>query len=709
MPRINKTLMVDDFDLANLRESGITDETIRVEGLRTTDGRLVFEYRDLSGKPTGFERYRPHVPRLDANGKPIKYEQAAGSNTNAYIPAASRQGLADTSVDVLFVEGEKKALAAAQAGYIVIGLGGVWCWKARKGSDDLLPDLAKLASEGRIFYICFDFDTKSETRAKVDSAKRRFAARLRKAGAADVLDVVLPPGPNGQKQGVDDFLVEQGEDAFKQLVSAAKPVPSLAVPRLMVNEGRTDAANAARLIDKFGRQVQWIGPWDKWVIWTGRHWKTDSELRIQALAKEVAADLWDQVKEDCKKVKPDIAGQMINFARYSNNAAGVKAMVDLARSEPGVAVPVEELDSDPWLLNVENGTIDLRSGQLREHNRLDFITKLAPVTFNPEAKCPEWEQFLAVIFAQNGELIEYLRRLVGYSATGVTEEHILPFLYGTGANGKSTFCELLFSQLGPDYSMKAPPDLLMAKRGESHPTERADLHGKRLVGCIETEAGRRMAESLVKELTGGDRIRARRMREDFWEFIPTHHVWLVSNHKPVVTGTDHGIWRRIKLIPFDVVIPADKQDKKLGAKLQAELSGILNWVIAGCLDWQSGGMREPAIVQAATTEYSDEMDDVGQFLSVSCELREDLSTPATKLFQAFVEETGSRMSQKAFGSELRRRGFVSARITSGINKSKHCWRGIWVNDGSPHPDQLAKNTAQFNAQRELANKEKRNA
>jgi putative DNA primase/helicase len=225
--------------------------------------------------------------------------------------------------------------------------------------------------------------------------------------------------------------------------------------------------------------------------------------------------------------------------------------------------------------------------------------------------------------------------------------------------------------------MKAPPDLLMAKRGESHPTERADLFGKRFVACIETEEGRRLAEALVKELTGGDRIRARRMREDFWEFGPTHHVWLVSNHKPIIAGTDNGIWRRIKLIPFDVVLPYAEQDKDLPEKLETELPGILNWALEGCLEWQHNGMQEPEMVRVATKDYSEEMDDIGQFIEEHCQLGPSFMAPATELYQAYLAANPrSSLSQKVFGAALRRRGFTSGRITSGVNKAKHGWEGL---------------------------------
>jgi putative DNA primase/helicase len=368
----------------------------------------------------------------------------------------------------------------------------------------------------------------------------------------------------------------------------------------------------------------------------------------------------------------DKTRSMFTWAKYSNSKTGIRNMIAMAKSD--LAIGPDELDTDPWLFNVENGTIDLRTGELREYRREDFITKLAPVTFDPEADCQLWRGFLERIFFGNQELTGYMQRLVGYCLTGVTEEHVLPFLYGTGANGKSTFCETIMKLMGPDYAMKAAYDLLMAKRGESHPTDRADLFGKRFVACVETEEGRRMAEALVKELTGGDRVRARRMRENFWEFTPTHHVWLVGNHKPPIIGTDHGIWRRIKLIPFDVVIPEAEQDKKLPAKLAEELPGILNWAMAGCLDWQrNGGMRDPAIVQAATGEYSAEMDEVGQFIDEHCERGPKFTAPATELYQAFQKEMpNSRINQHSFGSRLRQQGFEKGRT----NKGKHGWKGL---------------------------------
>jgi len=699
MPKAVKLprLPLAECDLVKVRESGLTDKTIRDNQLRTKDGALEFLYRELNGETNCFVRRRPHKPRY-IDGKPVKYEQPKGSPSRAYIPLGSLSLLGDGTSDVYITEGELKALALSQLNLGAVGIGGVWCG-CKKQSNELIDDLARIKLEKRKALIVFDYDPKAETRRHVDAARKKLAKALRKLGA-EVYTVCLPPGPNGSKQGVDDFLVAHGADAFRKLVEEAEPVPDTQLYPLHKPSGRTDAANAARLVESFGNEIRWVGPWDKFLVWDGKRWRIDQALLIEAFGKRVAKGLWRELAESAQRqnANRDNVSAMYSFVRASNNLNGIRGMVSLARSEPGVAIGVDELDADPWLLNVQNGTIDLRTGVLREHRPEDFITKLAPVFFDSEAHCPVWLDFLATVFANDDVLISYMQRLVGYSLTGVTEEHILPFLYGVGANGKSTFCELLMKQMGPDYAMKAPPDLLMAKRGESHPTERADLYGKRLVACIETEAGRKMAEALVKELTGGDRVRARRMREDFWEFVPTHHVWLSSNYKPVVQGTDHGIWRRIKLIPFDVVIPDAKQDKKLPAKLEAELSGILNWAIAGCLDWQANGMCEPEIVSGATTEYRAEMDDIGQFIDENCELAPTYHVPATRLFEVFVEETGSQLGQKRFGSEMRRRGFERSRVTSGPDKARHCWKGLrLIRDA--HARKIAEQIANRTAQR----------
>ena len=370
-----------------------------------------------------------------------------------------------------------------------IGLGGVWCWK-KKSTDELIADLAAIEWGSRDVYIVFDYDTKEKTRRQVSLASKRLAKALKMAAPKKVCNVDPPPGPGGMKQGVDDFLVAHNPQQFIELVESALAFPTGIRP-IGVAAGRTDAANAVQLIDRFGREVRWKGAWRKWLIWDGRQWRIDQALKIEDFAKQVGNKLWKEIAAyiatgDTNK---STMNAMYSFAKVSNSANGIRSIVALARSEPGVPIAQSELDSDPWLLNVENGTIDLRTGKLREHCRDDRITKLVPVQFDPTAMRRRWQRFLKTMFAGNDELIEYIKHLVGYTLTGVTEEHILPFCYGTGANGKSTFIEVILALLGCDYAMKAAPDLLMFRRGELHPTDKSDLFGKRFVAVNETEDG----------------------------------------------------------------------------------------------------------------------------------------------------------------------------------------------------------------------------
>ncbi len=435
----------------------------------------------------------------------------------------------------------------------------------------------------------------------------------------------------------------------------------------------TDLGNARRLIDLHGDRLRYVGPWDKWLVWDGRRWKLDDMCAVERLAKDVArqrfAEIGNRLAEDSRANVCDD----LRFAKYSAKATGISAMLTLARSE--VAISHTELDRNPWLLNVENGTLDLRTGQLRPHDRADLLTKLAPVVFDPDAQAPRWERFVAEIMDYRSELIEYLQRLVGYCLTGVVREHVLPILWGVGANGKSTLIGTILALLGNDYGCKTPQDFLLQKRHETHPTALTDLFGRRLVAAVETESGRRLAESLVKELTGGDPIRARRMREDFWQFEPTHKVWLVTNHKPVIRGTDDGIWRRVKLIPFDVRIPDDQQDTELPDKLRQELPGILNWALAGCRAWQQRGLGEPHEVRAATDRYRNEMDMVGQFLAEATVDDPTETTPLDLVHKAYAN-WGGKMGPRALSKALVARGYQRTQITSGSYKGRIGFVGL---------------------------------
>jgi putative DNA primase/helicase len=345
-------------------------------------------------------------------------------------------------------------------------------------------------------------------------------------------------------------------------------------------------------------------------------------------------------------------------------------MLHLAEVETGIPALPKDMDADPWSFNCRNGTIDLQAGRLRPHRRSDLITKLCDLDYDPDAPCPLWEATLAKFFARESPerqaaLIDYWQRLCGYAMTGVVRDQVMPVAFGTGSNGKSTILGTLMDVFGPDYAMKCPPDLLMAKRNDSHPTERTDLFGKRLVVAIETESGRRLNETMVKELTGNDSIRARRMREDNWEFKPTHTLIMATNHKPVIRGTDKGIWRRLKLVPFTVSVEDAAAIMDMPERLRAEWPGVLAWCVRGCLEWQRRGLDAPAEVLDATKGYKAEQDVLGLFLDECTTRGPNLKAKASQLYARYKgwAETGNEyaLSQRLFGEALHERGIESKR------------------------------------------------
>jgi hypothetical protein len=313
----------------------------------------------------------------------------------------------------------------------------------------------------------------------------------------------------------------------------------------------TDVGNARRVVERHGHDLHYCHPWRQFLIWDGRRWAPDEIGEAVHRVKETQAALYrevaDEVKELTTTVGADPTGdrkrrldELVGLLKHAlewEDARAIERCLKLVPSEVGIPVLPAQLDTDPLLLNVQNGTVDLRTGTIREHRREDLLTKLSPVTYDPTATCPLWLRFLHEVFDGDEGLLGYLRRLCGYSATGVVRDHLLIFLYGTGRNGKSTLVEVLLHLLG-EYATKVPPELLTVKRGEAHPAEKVTLFGRRLAAAMETEDGKRLAEAQVKELTGGDTITGRRMRENFWNFLPTHKLWIAGNHRPAIRGGD---------------------------------------------------------------------------------------------------------------------------------------------------------------------------
>ena len=396
----------------------------------------------------------------------------------------------------------------------------------------------------------------------------------------------------------------------------------------------TDVGNAERLIDRHAHDIRYCPKWGKWLVWNGSRWRVDETGHINRKAKETVRSMYAEANHLADSA---MRKELAKHALKSESKHRLKSMVELAKTiDERVIVSHKDLDADPMLFNVENGTVDLETGKLLPHTREHLITKQANVTYDPDAKAVTWSTFLSQIMDRDQRMIDFLKRAAGYSMTGEASEQYLFFMFGTGANGKSTFVETL-GGIFEDYFQKAPTEMLLNKRPGSVPNDIARLKGARYVVTNEVEEGRRLNESQVKDLTGGDRIVARFMRGEFFEFDPTHKLWMYGNHKPEIRGTDDGIWRRILTIPFEVKIPKEERDPHLKQKLLEERSGILNWLIEGVLEWRCSGLRPPAKVQSATDEYRTESDTVEGFLKECCTTEKGAEIGSKEMHDAYEE------------------------------------------------------------------------
>ncbi|MFH1682143.1 MAG: phage/plasmid primase, P4 family [Candidatus Eisenbacteria bacterium] len=499
--------------------------------------------------------------------------------------------------------------------------------------------------------------------------------------AADVRIVDLPGLPT--KGDVVDWFANGGTaDELRRLAdsaptwtpsttaTAAATEEKCAVATGADAERFTDCGNASRFVSQHGEDLRYCYPWRKWLAWDGKRWNPDAGGEVLRRAKLTARAIF---REAADAGDDGEARRLGKHAEHSLADARLRAAIGLACCE--LPIQPEDLDCDPWALNVLNGTIDLRTGELRPYRREDLLSKLAPVEYDPTAEAPTWERFIREVMGGNENLVAYLSRAFGYAVTGDVREDALFFLHGCGCNGKSTLLSALRETLGPGYALEAAPDLLLVKRGETHPTERADLRGMRFVSTVEVEDGRRFAEVAVKSLTGRDPVRARRMREDFSEFLPTHKLFLAANHKPEIRGTDRAIWRRIHLVPFEVSFEG-KEDRDLPEKLRRERAGILAWLVSGCLQWQRLGLAPPPEVLAAVESYRADMDTLGEFLAERCRVGPEFKASAADLYQTFkgwTDSTGEHaVSQRRFGLSLRERGFTRFRGTGG----PMWWQGV---------------------------------
>ena len=503
------------------------------------------------------------------------------------------------------------------------------------------------------------------------------------AGAVEVKAPTSPADPTTVPAASD--ATPKGED---------EPLPKFAF---------TDLGNAQRLVHRHGKDLRYAEEVGRWYVWDGRRWRSRKANEVVRRAADTVRAIVSEygTEQDSARRR-----KILDHAIASESGRAIREMVRLSEADERVAIEAADLDAQPMLLNCRNGVVDLKTGKLHSHRREDLLTKVSPIDYDPDAKCPTWERFLARVFAANAEdpndagdldLIGFVQRLLGYATTGDVGEQVLPIMWGGGSNGKSTLLNVVREIMGKGYAAKAPRGLLMARNSESHPTEMMVLFGARLVIATESRRGQRLSEELVKDLTGGEAIQARYMKQDFFEFEPTHKLVLCTNHRPRIPESDDGIWRRVLLVPFRTKFwnPAKgeagpdhlKRDNTLMAKLRQEYSGILAWLVRGCVEWQRNGLGAPQAVQDETATYREEEDRVAQFLGECCEVSNAVGNTVLKDVYAsycrWTEEAGGRaMNRNDFAADLRGHNIV---VKNGSGNKVTCYgvrlRNVFEHDG----------------------------
>ena len=435
----------------------------------------------------------------------------------------------------------------------------------------------------------------------------------------------------------------------------------------------TDTTNAYRLFTEYGKDIRYNALWKKWVVWNGKQWELDDGDLIHDKGLKMIRGIYAELHKTS-----DMRDRLVieRHAMQSESVRRRKAVIEAASWIPELNVKTDDLDKDPWLFNVKNGTIDLRTGEIREHRQGDLITRIANVEYDKDADCPAWKKFIMEIMNYNADLIQFVQSAAGWAITGDTSEQTMFILFGTGANGKSTFLNTVMNLLG-DYAIATPTETFMRKTGEQITNDIARLRGTRFVTTTEAEQGKRLSEPLIKQITGNDRMTARFLYGEFFNFVPTFKIFMATNHKPVIKGTDHGIWRRIKLVPFITRIEEERQDKRLEQKLMLEGPGILNWLISGAKRWFAEGLKTPNIIINATDEYRVEMDVIGNFIKERCVQQPGVSIKARELFKCYQEwcddHNEHAVSERFLGLRLKELGLEQKRMGDG-----RYWQGIQI-------------------------------
>ena len=648
----------------------------------TTNGFRIHFRDPVTGERDGYFVDRDLRPGADA-----RFSGRAGEPPQVYFPIRDdwEKVLGDPSYPLIITEGPVKGIVVNGRKLLVVTIQGLHSWHV-KGSTKLLSDFDLIEWEGRDIITAFDHDVLHNVMSQ--SGLKRLWRRLMERGAR-VLNAEMPNLGDG-KTGIDDVLAAKGHGlpAVRKLLKAAKPATHddyrhwglPAAPRA------TDTSRAKMFRDLFRDELRYCKARDAWYVRQGHLWLRDNDDRVFGMVRNLIdlmlADAADEIDKDNRKAKYRNAEGLESF-RSKESLLREAGTLDEFR------VSVAQIDADPTLFGVRNGILDLSTGKLLDAPPTDsYVTLTGRVEFERSAKCPIFLEFLDGIFDGDKTRVAFLQRSVGYMLTGLTTEQCFWISHGFGANGKSTFTGVLKELFG-DYCRTVDVDSLMAQRysNASGPKEDiARLAGARLVLASETEESKPLAESLIKQMTGGENLTARELYKNSFEFTPQFKILLVANHIPIVKGTDNAIWRRIKLVPFDVTIPPSKQDPALLQKLLAELPGILNWALKGYQLWRRSGLRTPRAVDKATAEYRSDMDIVGRFLEECATVAEGLRTSSkAELYTAFAEwckTEGIRQPMQAavLGKKLVERG-----INDGKSGNVRYYKGVQL---SPRGDSL---------------------
>ena len=647
------------FSAAVLREWGLTDA------------------QDNKGQPV------VRIPYYDEQGHELRARFRSrtgkwweGHDLPIYLYGRDRLVDAAQGDAVLVVEGESDCHALWSAGLLAVGVPGATCWKKEwaqylKGLEVYVWEEPDQGGPQLVRSLAADFPEIGVIRTEeakdacelYQSLGERFAERVR-----ELMDEAVP------------VEARQLEDSSRT-VEAGTDAPTL-----------TDSGNATRLVRLHGQRLRHIAKWDKWVTCGGDgFWMIDhKDVRIRELAKDVGHQLKREAADEPDEKR---ARGIFAFGLNSLNSYKIGGMVDLARGIEGIPLDHEDLDRDGWLLGVENGVIDLRTGRLRPADPADLMTRQAAVTWDEDAEAPRFDQARAEWHSDAG-VRAYVQRVAGSALVGGQRDHVFIVNYGHGRNGKGTLSRALHHVLGP-YAMVIHLSLLVQSKFSEHDTVKAQLFRTRLAIASETQRRIKLDEASVKNLTGGNRITARRMREDSWEFDPTHSLWLETNHLPEISGRDTGIWSRIRVVKWESTFEGKDQDQDLDDTLAAEAPGILRWLVEGCLEWQREGLAEPESVIRDTLEYRAAEDTFARFqadmaITFAPNL-EILAAELQDLLSEWASADGIRPPSQELGDWLKDHGARQARQRyqdhDGKRRQRRVWLGVGINDGNHESEQ----------------------